>query len=93
MNKMMNKRKTINLFLSVLIFFGTGLAHGAGLGEKAPDFTGKTLGGKNVKLSELGAISSCSIFGGRGAPHAKRSFPTSTGFTGNTRGWDSRSWP
>jgi peroxiredoxin len=53
MHKMMIKIKTINLFLSVLIFFGTGLAHGAGQGEKAPDFTGKTLVGKNVKLSEL----------------------------------------
>ncbi|HET6466464.1 MAG TPA: TlpA disulfide reductase family protein [Nitrospiria bacterium] len=49
----MDKRKAIVLFLSVLIFFATSMAQGAGPGEKAPDFTGKTLLGKNIKLSEL----------------------------------------
>jgi len=49
----MNRKKATVLFLSVLIIFATGLAQGAGQGEKAPDFTGKTLVGKNIKLSEL----------------------------------------
>lgn len=49
----MNKSITIVLVLSVLILFGTIPARGAGQGDKAPDFTGKTLTGKNIKLSEL----------------------------------------
>jgi len=37
----------------IALFIASGWARAAGIGEKAPDFTGKTLSGKNIKLSEL----------------------------------------
>ncbi len=49
----MNKRGKIVSFLLALVFVTAGLAQGAAPRDKAPDFTGKTLGGRNIKLSEL----------------------------------------
>jgi len=49
----MQKSRRIIQLLFIIILVTTGLAQGAGPGEKAPDFTGKTLTGKNIKLSEL----------------------------------------
>lgn len=49
----MIKRAKIILFLLILFFCAAGPAPAAGPGDKAPDFTNKTLGGENIKLSEL----------------------------------------
>jgi peroxiredoxin len=49
---MINK-STIVPFVFAVALTAAGLAYAAAPGEKAPDFTGKTLGGKNIKLSEL----------------------------------------
>jgi len=49
----MKTRRMILPFLFVFILAAAVPAMGAGPGEKAPDFTGKTLAGKNIKLSEL----------------------------------------
>jgi len=51
-NSMRNKSKIIPLLLAAALAAG-GPAVAANPGEKAPDFTGKSLGGKNIKLSEL----------------------------------------
>jgi peroxiredoxin len=49
----MKKRRLIIQCLFILILVTSGPVQAAGPGEKAPDFTGKTLTGKNIKLSEL----------------------------------------
>jgi peroxiredoxin len=82
----MNKRKAIVLFLSVLIFFATGMARGAGQGEKAPDFTGKTLSGKNVKLSELRGRTVLINFWGTWCAPCKEELPYFNRLYGKYRG-------
>jgi len=47
------KKLTIVPLVFVFAMTAAGWAYAAAPGEKAPDFTGKTLGGKNIKLGEL----------------------------------------
>jgi peroxiredoxin len=49
----MTWKSTIALYLFAAALILGGAAWAANPGEKAPDFTGRTLTGKNIKLSEL----------------------------------------